>query len=112
VVFRLDILRRLLVDEIGSPSALVSSHHRLAGGGYDSGGSLVEAAPSVTDLMTWIAYLVGALLVWTIIGLAYFVANLGRKTGRGHWYDGIILLPLYPLASLVGWLLHRKDKLP
>lgn len=60
--------------------------------------------------MTWVLYGLGVLLLWTIIGIAYFVMNLGRKTAPGHWYDGVIMLPVYPLASLIGWLLHRKDK--
>lgn len=60
--------------------------------------------------MTWALYLIGALVVWMIASIAHFVANLGRKTGRDRWYDRIILLPLYLIAPLIGWLLHLKDK--
>jgi hypothetical protein len=47
----------------------------------------------------WLAAFWG---VWSIAGLAWFCANIGRKNGPDRWYDTVLLAPVFPYAWMFG----------
>jgi hypothetical protein len=54
-----------------------------------------------------IALIICGVLLWTIAGVAYFVINIGNKTKQEPWYGKVLMLPVIPLAYVLGWWMRR-----
>jgi hypothetical protein len=49
-------------------------------------------------------------LVWFGMGTWYFLHNLGDKYGKEPWYAWPLMLPVLPVAYLIGWITHFNRK--
>lgn len=52
-----------------------------------------------------------ALVVWTIVSIAYFLHYLGAKFRKAKWYDTPLLIPTLCIAWLIGaWCRFRLKR--
>ena len=45
---------------------------------------------------------VGLYVVWTVIGIVFFLHIMGQKFRKTRWYDWPLLLPVMPIAFIIG----------
>jgi len=46
-------------------------------------------------------------LIWTVVGVWFFLSVMGHKYRKEKWYDRILLLPVMPICHILGWF-NRK----
>jgi len=53
-------------------------------------------------------WIVISVLVWTVLAIAYVIANLGNKNRLQpkwkHWLEGVALLPVLVIAYIIGFI--------
>jgi low temperature requirement protein LtrA len=57
--------------------------------------------------MTTFLILLGIYVVWTIVGLVFFFNTMGDKFRKERWYDLPLMLPVMPIANIIGWMNRR-----
>lgn len=47
------------------------------------------------------------LILWILAGIWYFITNLGsaKTGGTGPWYEWPLMLPLFPIGLIIGFIL-------
>lgn len=43
-------------------------------------------------------------ILWTVIGIVFFWNIMGQKFRKSRWYDLPLMLPVMPIAYVIGWL--------
>jgi low temperature requirement protein LtrA len=54
--------------------------------------------------MTVFLIVLAIYIVWTIIGLVFFFNTMGYKHRKERWYDLPLMLPVIPIANIIGWM--------
>lgn len=52
-----------------------------------------------------IFWFIAAYIIWTILGVCYFLANMGRKdnpSGLRYYLEALLIGPLLPYAYILG----------
>jgi hypothetical protein len=57
--------------------------------------------------MTTFLILLGIYVVWTMAGLVFFFNIMGDKFRKERWYDLPLMLPVMPIANIIGWMNRR-----
>jgi hypothetical protein len=57
--------------------------------------------------MTVLLICIAIYILWTIVGVVFFLNTMGYKFRKSKWYDWTIMLPAMPIAYIIGWM-HRK----
>lgn len=57
--------------------------------------------------MTYFIIGVSIYLIWTIIGVCFFLSVMGQKYRKQKWYDRPLILPVMPILYIIGWM-NRK----
>jgi hypothetical protein len=43
-------------------------------------------------------------LIWTAVGVWFFLSVMGHKYRKEKWYDKILLLPVMPIVYILAWV--------
>jgi len=57
--------------------------------------------------MTVFLICIAIYILWTIVGVVFFLNIMGYKFRKSKWYDWPIMWPVMPIAYIIGWM-YRK----
>lgn len=58
--------------------------------------------------MTIAVCIVLVVILWTIVGIARFISQIGDKYGENQkWFDYILYVPVFAISSFIGWLYSK-----